>query len=367
MPATALAPGGLIGRHGPARARRRRRVHHAVQLPDRQHGRQARSRARDGQHRRRAPGVAGPARGDRARASILHDVGFPPGVVNVVTGSTPATGEALVESPDIDMVSFTGSTAVGMQHRRGRRAHDEAPAARARRQGRGASCSTTPTSRPRSAMIGSVWTFHSGQICTAPTRAIVHRSVYDQRRRGAGEDGDGAEGRRPAREGHGRRPAHHRRAPRPRRGLHRSRQATRAARSSPVAAGPRTSTRASTSSRRCIASCRPRHAGRAGGDLRPGDRRRCRSTTTTKAIAIANGTEFGLYDYVFSDDTSRAMRTARATARRQRRDQHGAAQPRDAVRRHQAQRRRSRRRLVRPPRVHRAAVRRVAGLSGTRA
>ena len=29
-------------------------------------------------------------------------------------------------------------------------------------------------------MIGSTWTFHSGQICTAPTRAIVHRNVYEQ-------------------------------------------------------------------------------------------------------------------------------------------------------------------------------------------
>src|SRR4029079_17004157 len=28
--------------------------------------------------------------------------------------------------------------------------------------------------------IGSVWGFHSGQICTAPTRAIVHRSRYDE-------------------------------------------------------------------------------------------------------------------------------------------------------------------------------------------
>ena len=27
---------------------------------------------------------------------------------------------------------------------------------------------------------GSVWAFHSGQICTAPTRAIVHRSRYDE-------------------------------------------------------------------------------------------------------------------------------------------------------------------------------------------
>ena len=45
--------------------------------------------------------------------AILHEVGFPPGVVNVVTGSTPATGEALIETRDIDMVSFTGSTGVG--------------------------------------------------------------------------------------------------------------------------------------------------------------------------------------------------------------------------------------------------------------
>ena len=28
--------------------------------------------------------------------------------------------------------------------------------------------------------IGSTWAFHSGQICTAPTRAVVHRSIFDQ-------------------------------------------------------------------------------------------------------------------------------------------------------------------------------------------
>src|SRR2546429_3872088 len=43
---------------------------------------------------------------------IMHEVGFPSGVVNVVTGSTPATGEALVEHTDIHMGSFTGSTGV---------------------------------------------------------------------------------------------------------------------------------------------------------------------------------------------------------------------------------------------------------------
>src|SRR5207237_10093239 len=50
-----------------------------------------------------------------ALVQILDEVGFPPGVVNVVTGSSPATGEALVDSPDVDMISFTGSTAVGLR------------------------------------------------------------------------------------------------------------------------------------------------------------------------------------------------------------------------------------------------------------
>ena len=43
----------------------------------------------------------------------MHEVGFPPGVVNVVTSADAAPAAALTESPDVDMVSFTGSTAVG--------------------------------------------------------------------------------------------------------------------------------------------------------------------------------------------------------------------------------------------------------------
>ena len=65
MPTTALAPGGHHGRDRAAHPRRCRRLHHALQLPDRQHGRQARPRARDGQHGDRATGVARPARGHR--------------------------------------------------------------------------------------------------------------------------------------------------------------------------------------------------------------------------------------------------------------------------------------------------------------
>jgi acyl-CoA reductase-like NAD-dependent aldehyde dehydrogenase len=110
---------------------------------------------------------------------ILEEVGFPPGVVNVVTGSSPATGEALVESPDVDMISFTGSTAVGLRIA-------EAGGRTMKRLllelgGKGA-CLVLDDADLGAAVtgVGSVWMFHSGQICTAPTRAIVHRSQYQE-------------------------------------------------------------------------------------------------------------------------------------------------------------------------------------------
>lgn len=109
---------------------------------------------------------------------LLEDVGFPPGVVNIVTGSTPTSGQALVGSPDVDMVSFTGSTAVGMQI-------GETAGRGLKRQllelgGKGAAVVFEDADlKSTIGMIGSVWAFHSGQICTAPTRAIVHRSVYE--------------------------------------------------------------------------------------------------------------------------------------------------------------------------------------------
>jgi acyl-CoA reductase-like NAD-dependent aldehyde dehydrogenase len=110
---------------------------------------------------------------------ILEEVGFPPGVVNVVTGSSPATGEALVESPDVDMISFTGSTSVGLRiaetgGRTMKRLLLELG-------GKGA-CLVLDDADLNAAVtgVGSVWMFHSGQICTAPTRAIVHRSKYQE-------------------------------------------------------------------------------------------------------------------------------------------------------------------------------------------
>ncbi len=46
-------------------------------------------------------------------ADLLHDLGLPAGVFNLVTGTGPVVGEAIAGHPGIDMVSFTGSTAAG--------------------------------------------------------------------------------------------------------------------------------------------------------------------------------------------------------------------------------------------------------------
>ncbi len=110
---------------------------------------------------------------------VLDEVGFPPGVVNLVTASGAGPAEALVTSPAVDMVSFTGSTSVGTRIA-------EAGAHTMKRLllelgGKGA-CIVLDDADIQAAVgcIGSTWSFHSGQICTAPTRAVVHAGVYDQ-------------------------------------------------------------------------------------------------------------------------------------------------------------------------------------------
>jgi phenylacetaldehyde dehydrogenase len=114
-----------------------------------------------------------------AFADAVVEAGFPPGVVNIVTGSGAAAGEALVASPHVDMVSFTGSTSVGQ--RIGEVAGRDMKRLLLELGGKGAALVFDDADvRTAVGAISSVWAFHSGQICTAPTRAIVQRGLYDQ-------------------------------------------------------------------------------------------------------------------------------------------------------------------------------------------
>jgi acyl-CoA reductase-like NAD-dependent aldehyde dehydrogenase len=112
-------------------------------------------------------------------AEVFEEAGFPPGVVNVVVSEGPEPAEALVASPQVDMVSFTGSTAVG--RRIGQVAGFDMKRLLLELGGKGA-CIVFDDADLKAAITGitSVWAFHSGQICTAPTRVIAQRGIYDQ-------------------------------------------------------------------------------------------------------------------------------------------------------------------------------------------
>jgi acyl-CoA reductase-like NAD-dependent aldehyde dehydrogenase len=108
---------------------------------------------------------------------IVADV-LPPGVLNFVNGSGPEIGRALVDSPDVDMISFTGSTAVG-------RAIEEAAGRRMKRTlmelgGKSPNVVFSDADLARAlAHAATVWTFHAGQICIAGTRLLIERTIYD--------------------------------------------------------------------------------------------------------------------------------------------------------------------------------------------
>ncbi|GAA2796282.1 aldehyde dehydrogenase family protein [Streptomyces showdoensis] len=114
-----------------------------------------------------------------AMVRALEEAGVPAGVVNLVTGSAPAVGEAAVDSPEIDMVSFTGSTAVGQ-------AIGEVCGRGLKRQlmelgGKGAALVFDDADLNSAVMgIGTTFSFYSGQICTAPTRVLAQRGIHDR-------------------------------------------------------------------------------------------------------------------------------------------------------------------------------------------
>jgi len=242
-----------------------------------------------------------------AFAEIVQEVGFPPGVVNVVVGQGSAAAEALVAHPGVDMVSFTGSTAVGRRiasvvgDRMGRLLLELG--------GKGASIIFDDADLPKAIMgTGSTWAFHSGQICTAPTRVLAQRGVVDQvvaglaQFAGALKVGDPleddtvvgpliTEAHRERVEGY---------------------IASGVADGAEVVAGGSRPEHLDTGwyvPPTLLAGCR--------GDMRAVQEEIFGPVIVVvpfddeeEAMALANGTEFGLYDYVWTADTTRALRVA---------------------------------------------------------
>ncbi|MBM3808253.1 MAG: aldehyde dehydrogenase family protein [Acidimicrobiia bacterium] len=109
---------------------------------------------------------------------VLDEAGIPPGVVNLVTGG-PAVGEVLTTHPDVSVVSFTGSTAVGKLVNQNAAPHFKK--VHLEMGGKNA-IMIMDDANLELALEGCLWGGFgtTGQRCTAASRVIVHERVHDR-------------------------------------------------------------------------------------------------------------------------------------------------------------------------------------------
>ena len=109
-------------------------------------------------------------------AEVMHDAGTPEGVFNMLNGDGPGVGTQLSGHPDLDMISFTGSTRAGSEISKNaaathKRVHLELG-------GKGANIIFSDANE-KAAKRGVLQCFNNtGQSCNAPTRMLVQREIY---------------------------------------------------------------------------------------------------------------------------------------------------------------------------------------------
>lgn len=112
-------------------------------------------------------------------AEIMDEAGTPPGVFNLVNGDGPGVGTALAKHPDVDMISFTGSTRAGVLV-----AQNAAPTVKRVAQelgGKSANIILDDANLEKVIAAGlRACVSNTGQSCSAPTRMLVPLSLMDE-------------------------------------------------------------------------------------------------------------------------------------------------------------------------------------------
>lgn len=112
-------------------------------------------------------------------AEVLHEAGVPPGVFNLVNGDGAGVGEAISAHPDIDMVSFTGSTRAGIMVAKS--AANTVKRVALELGGKSANVILSDADLDTAVSGGAAACFrNSGQSCNAPTRMLVPASLHDK-------------------------------------------------------------------------------------------------------------------------------------------------------------------------------------------
>ena len=111
-------------------------------------------------------------------AEIIDEANFPKGVFNLVNGDGATTGEELTRHPNIDMISFTGSTRAGALI--SQNAAKDFKRISLELGGKGANI-IFKDAKPDAVEKGASRCFkNSGQSCNAPTRMLVEKTIYNE-------------------------------------------------------------------------------------------------------------------------------------------------------------------------------------------
>jgi aldehyde dehydrogenase (NAD+) len=109
---------------------------------------------------------------------LALEAGFPAGVLNVVPGFGKTAGAALVDHPDVDKVTFTGSPSVGREILRG--AAGNLKRVTLELGGKSANIIFPDANLDAAVRAASAGIFfNSGQVCSAGSRILVHEAIYD--------------------------------------------------------------------------------------------------------------------------------------------------------------------------------------------
>ncbi len=111
-------------------------------------------------------------------AELANEIGIPKGVINVVTGRGESTGAALSANPKIKRMSFTGSPEVGRLV--GQACGHNLVPVKLELGGKGAAVVFDDVDvADTAAKLVAAITFHTGQVCCDATRWLVHERIYD--------------------------------------------------------------------------------------------------------------------------------------------------------------------------------------------
>ncbi len=116
-------------------------------------------------------------------AQMIHDAGFPAGAFNMLNGDGAVAGNHLSSHPDVDLVSFTGSTRAGKLVQAN--GIDTVKRVVLELGGKSPNIIFADADLPTAVQFSAEACFsNAGQTCDAPTRVLVERSAYEQVKKG---------------------------------------------------------------------------------------------------------------------------------------------------------------------------------------